>query len=732
MFINTNGSPRNYASNLASLVKTLHKEDITTYNISQNFHYRNIEKLPPLAYIPSDLKSFHNQLTHSWNIYANNKKNPTVYPPTNVNPSCNSFTYKVFHWSPLQWTRILDSSPISTDFQMIHLISPSYANVTIMQTNAPQKLITTPQASFQETFLFMSKLLSYFYEKYTSITFKLSQDTDFMHHINTTNCTLGLHELPAIQEVIKPPGENRIMYTTSCILQRIARIQKLTWTEYTISFPTSRLRNIKQQTPRYLNSNTPEQTLTFQWPYINQTAFKLHIRVSHRRKNLPKIWWILPHTDSLLTYHKNHFVPINTRTTTYSYTLNNRHHYNKGGCIDNCKHKELQETVQRRNLPTTSWPLPQKNTQGLVPKRLYCLPQCGTIENHMKLFHEHVPSWWPPPVSDKCTSHSSNLTTLSERQKISFSNLQHLNPSLNNTIYTYETNTPIEFSGPLKERQYELSHIHGQIKNLTRKFTISWQQAYLQYKKLETTITESLLLHDDSLIHQSELLYYTESERELDRNTLKMSTSAYLANYKINEFKDNYYHLNKKFKQMQDYAEQIYSLKYMTIILQAIQNRNDLQPNVIYSHKFNNGFLQNKPIMRILPPPSQSTQITLRKNSHTKRTNKQQTPHSDNRPTTNIPTNLKSRQIKSQIVLISTRPALYTIPLQDVQTTQLTKVQTHTPLPYQTIKIILTNLMASFTHFINQAHFLYNAVHIVVSSRLQHANEMITKLCERG
>ena len=96
MFAHTNGSPRNYASNLASLIKTLHKKDITTYNISQNFRYRNIEKLPPLAYIPSDLKNFHNQLTHSWNTYANNKRNLTVYPPTNVNPSCNSFTHRVF------------------------------------------------------------------------------------------------------------------------------------------------------------------------------------------------------------------------------------------------------------------------------------------------------------------------------------------------------------------------------------------------------------------------------------------------------------------------------------------------------------------------------------------------------------------------------------------------------------------------------------------------------------
>jgi len=158
LLIHTHASPRKYASNLESLIETLQKNGITTNNISHNFHYHNIEKLPPLAYIPSDLKNFHNQLTHSWDIYAANKENPTVYPPTNVNPSCNSFTYKVFHWSPLQWTRILDSSLISTDFQMIHLKSPSHTHVTIMQTNASQNIITISHASLQETFLFMSKL----------------------------------------------------------------------------------------------------------------------------------------------------------------------------------------------------------------------------------------------------------------------------------------------------------------------------------------------------------------------------------------------------------------------------------------------------------------------------------------------------------------------------------------------------------------------------------------------
>ena len=732
LILHTSASQRKYASDLPSLIKTLSKTGLTAHNISEKLHYNHIEKLPPLAYIPSDLRNFHHQLTHSWFPYSRNKANPTAYPPTNVNPSCNSFTYNTFHWSPLQWTSITDSSFPNIDFQMLHFKLPSQTPVTIARADSPRNTITIPHDSLHETFLFMSKILSYFYEKYTHMTFKLFTYTDPELPTNVINCTIGLYDLLSIQEVIKPQGETRVLYTTPCILEKIIRIQKLTWTEYAVHFSTSRIRNTIQQPLRYFNSTTREQTLTFQWPYINQTTFKLIIRVSQQRKSLPKIWWILPYTKSLLTLHKNLFAPpsIKTRTTTYSYTFQNKHHYVRGGCIAQCKHKKLHQKVRQQILPTTSWPLPTKNIQGLTPTRFYCLPQCGTIENHMKLFHKHVPSWWPPSVSDKCTLHILNFTKPSERQRIHFSNLQHLNPSLNNTIYTYETNMPIEFSGPLQTFQYELSHLHKRMQQATSKFTQLWQQTYPQYKKLETIITESLLLHDDSLIHQSELLYYTNNERELNRNTLKMSTAAYLANYNIDEFKDNYYQLNEEFKQLQEYAEQIYSFKYMTIVLQAIQNRTDLQPNVIYSHKFYKGFLQSKPIMRILTSQLRTSLAVPTRNNQKERIDIQQTSNSYKRSTVRNSPNLKSTLIASKIALFSTelKPILTTP--NGISTVQIINTYPYTSLPYQTLKTLLNKIVKSFMYFVNHSHFLYNSVHITMSPHLRHVFEVLTAVCK--
>ena len=78
---------------------------------------------------------------------------------------------------------------------MIHLESLSHTQVTIAQANLPMNTVTISQDSLQETFLFMSRILSYFYEKYAYITFKLSQETDPALPMITTNCSIGLHEL---------------------------------------------------------------------------------------------------------------------------------------------------------------------------------------------------------------------------------------------------------------------------------------------------------------------------------------------------------------------------------------------------------------------------------------------------------------------------------------------------------------------------------------------------------
>jgi len=372
-----------------------------------------------------------------------------------------------------------------------------------------------------------------------------------------------------------------------------------------------------------------------------------------------------------------------------------------------------------------------KPIQGAIPTRFYCLPQCGTIEQHMKIFDKQLPDWWPHYDHDTCTPNHANRTKLLEQQGKNYPHPQELKSLLKNELYTYDTNIPITFSGPLQTYQYDLPHLRNQLQNKIDKFIRLWQQTYPQYTKLETAITDNLLLQDETLIYTSELAYYTKNKFERQQNAQNLNTAMYSANSKINAFRHNYYQLNPRFKQLQLYAEQIYSSKRIITILNQIQNRMDLQNNIIYAHKIQNGYLQSRPIIRILPSQSQPPSPTLKTSTHTERINKPQTLHTEDRLTTHNPTNLTSRQTKTQTVPFSTKPIPHAQQTHNLQTTKNPKTKFHTFVPYRTIRTFITKTMKAFMQFINQSHFLYNAVYTVITSRLQRITETLTKLCKK-
>ena len=594
----------------------------------------------------------------------------------------------------------------------------------------------TFKKNIAESFLFMAKILSYFYEKYAYTRFKLFYQIDHTLPMTPINCSIGLNDLPAIQEVTQHNGETRLHYTHPCILEKIVRIQQTHWTNYTVHFTTSKMQNIAQQPLKYLNATTRLQTLDFKWPYINQTAYKLVIQVKLKRQKLPTIWWILPYTDSLLTYHKNLFAPssINTIATTYSYAFKNKHYYRTGRCIPHCRKNTLSQKIKNKPSQIFSWPLPRQVINGLTPVRLYCLPQCGIVETHMKIFHQQVPSLWPHSFSDRCHTHSSNFTTLSRQLTTVFLNLPRFNPSLNTTIYSYQIERPIAFSGPLQTYKYELSYLNRRLMQKTLMFETLWHHAYPKYKQLEKIITEKFLLHDESLFHQSELLHYSKNQHDIDRNVLKMTTASYLETLEIRNFKNAYYNLHEWLARIQTYTTQIYSFKYMSIILQFIQNKTTFQHNVIYAHTFRDGHLQSTPLVRILSQTHNPSINTLTVSHSTERTkNPKLTTHASSSQTDSITNVTSTVPISAMIAPNSTLTPTYatsTIIPESLTST----IQSHTHTRQLTIEILLSKLTKSVTRILNRSYFIFNSVRIATSSyliyiyltySLKHANAII-------
>ena len=391
------------------------------------------------------------------------------------------------------------------------------------------------------------------------------------------------------------------------------------------------------------------------------------------------------------------------------------------------KHPESKNTKKTSQI--FSWPLPKQVINGFTPVRFYCLPQCGIVETHMKLFHQQVPSWWPHSFSNRCHKYSSNFTTLSRQLTTVFLNLLHFNPSLNTIIYSYKIERAIAFSGPLQTYQYELSHLNKRLRQKTLMFETLWHHTYPKYKQLEKIITEKFLLRDEHLFHQSELLHYSKNQHDINRNVLKMTTASYLETLQIRKFKNVYYNLNEWLTQLQTYTTQIYSFKYMSTILQFIQNKTTFQNNVIYAHTFRDGYLQSTPFMRILPQTLNSSINTLRVSHSTERTkNPKTTTHARLLQTHSITNVTSTVTISATIAPNSTLTPTYLI--SNIIPELLTStIQSHTHTRHLNIGILLSKLTKSITRIINRSCFIFNSVRIATSPYLLHISELLTKAC---
>jgi len=134
--------------------------------------------------------------------------------------------------------------------------------------------------------------------------------------------------------------------------------------------------------------------------------------------------------------------------------------------------------------------------------------------------------------------------------------------------------------------------------------------------------------------------------------------------------------------------------------------------------------------MRILTSQLQTPLVTPTRSMQKERINMQQTSNSYKRSTVRNSTNLKSTLIAPKVALSSTATTSTQTTPNEISTVQITSTYSYTSLPYQMIKTSFTKIVESFVHFINHSHFLYNSVHITMSSRLRHASEVLTTLCK--
>ena len=360
-----------YAKELSPLINALQQlgAHITNTTITQRFP--TTEATKPLVVLPFGVEQFHEQLTSNFTTYVSEQQINPITPCLNVTPDCNCYTYHKIKWKPDRWTVIShNASKNIYDFEMVHLRLMKQTRYFIPHIQGRTPPYNMYLQNSTDALLFISHAISYFYEKYEEVRFKLFHDIRQWPTKTTGPCFVGLLEFPLVVKSTygaTPLPDGTYEYdavTKPCLTETQSWLQKVNSTEYRLFFPKGKLRNVlarTRQRSRYLEETKYPETLNFEWGYHNDTGYILRIQIGSLRQDTPKNWWIHRQTDSLLGYHEHLFMPPYLRTirTICSYTRFKRHYYAKSKYVKIPRKTYLRQHVNEIKTSTASWPVPR-------------------------------------------------------------------------------------------------------------------------------------------------------------------------------------------------------------------------------------------------------------------------------------------------------------------------------------------------------------------------------------
>jgi len=361
---------RQCATNLSTLTTALQQTEaiITSLPISQQTTRRQNTK--PILALPFDLEQFHKHLLHNWTTYSSEQQIQTLTKPLNVTPDCNCYYYYRVKWKPDQWTTLQWEPVLSfLDFQMINLKlikQPFYLIPHIYEGFPPYNM--SLHNSF-DALMFISQIISYFYEKYELVRFKLFHNHTPWIKKYSGPCFMNIQDFPSVITDMYGPTpryDGSFEYekvSHHCPPDILTRLQHYNATDYRTFFPKGILRNVLARLrlrSKYLTDFKYPEALDFEWGFPNDTGYILHIHTQTLRLEIPKNWWIHQQSPSLLGYHKHFFTPsyLQTIRTTYSYERRRRHYYNNGLYVKQPKTQYLRQHVDELKPALTSWPIP--------------------------------------------------------------------------------------------------------------------------------------------------------------------------------------------------------------------------------------------------------------------------------------------------------------------------------------------------------------------------------------
>ena len=408
------------------------------HNVTQNFS--------PLITLQCDTENFVSQIQRDWTQYASQIQARSPISPLYVRPECDSFHYRHFQWTPEFWNR-LEHSPTAKQFsfEMIYfeiIDKALYVIRNVDDSSLPHNMYLYDSS---DTILFISKVISYFYELYQFVRFKLNISDNFSPQMQREPCFVALERLPNIKLPLHTFGTSHIPNPEQCSEERLVRFRQTAPFAFLVEFPQGQVINrvpIIRNYDIYKQATGHPDVLDFQWTNPSNKAFLLQIEVGPRLTNNPKLWWIHRQSSSVLGYHDNFFAPESLRTSQVvnSYARGQYHYYANGLYVKLPDVNYLIQNVTETNYTLQKWPLPKQTENRPINLSTICAPHIGSFERALIKATTLLPHISQVANIVLCQQRASNFFSLTSLRNTYHAQAMTENPHFQSTFFSYYEN----------------------------------------------------------------------------------------------------------------------------------------------------------------------------------------------------------------------------------------------------------------------------------------------------
>ena len=562
-------------------------------NVPPNKRHNLTKKFPPLVTLPCDSENFASQIQSDWTQYARHVQACPPIPPLYVRPECDSFHYRHFQWTPELWNR-LEHSPTAKQFsfEMIffEIIEKAlYVIRNINKSSLPHNMYFYDSS---DTILLISKVISYFYELYQFVRFKLHISDNLPPQMQRDPCFVALERLPNIKLPLHTFGTSNIPNPEQCNEERLVRLRQTAPFKFLVKFPQGQLKN---RVPIFRNYDIYKQVtghpdvLDFQWTSLSNKAFFLQIEVGPRLANNPNIWWIYPQSASVLGYHDNFFTPESLRTSqvVYSYARGQHHYYADGLYVKLPGVNYLIQNVTENNYTLQKWPLPKRTENRPLNRSTICAPHIGPFERALIKATTLLPDFLQVANIAFCQQYASDHFSLTSLRNAYHAQAMSQNPHFQPTFFSYRDNQTT-FRELDTSFQQASDHEFSIFKPL-------WQNMQPKILQLHQRLYRFHYFRQQSLHYSAELRLHAHDVRSFASSWAHATQARDRATKNLNEVHHllNYYAIT--LRSIRQHFHNLYLLKLYSTVLRIVRNDLSLRSGILYAHTYTSGQLQSTP-----------------------------------------------------------------------------------------------------------------------------------------